>query len=84
VFRAGGSGGLVGEGFGAIEVNGSVFEGVEERDVGLNGEEVVGDVVAGGEWGGFCGWIGHVCSLLEVRELPLHRRQTNRWQLCAG
>jgi hypothetical protein len=41
-------------------------------------------VVAGGEGGGFCGWIGHGCSLLEVRELPLHRRQTNRWQLCAG
>jgi len=51
---------LVDEGFGAIEVNGGVFEGVEERDVGLNGEEVVGDVVAGGEGGGFCGWIGHV------------------------
>jgi hypothetical protein len=41
-------------------------------------------VVAGCEGGGFCGWIGHGCSLLEVRELPLHRRQTNRWQLCAG
>jgi hypothetical protein len=51
---------LVGEGFGAVEVNGGVFEGVEEGDVGLDGEEVVSDVVAGGEGGGSCGWIGHV------------------------
>jgi hypothetical protein len=49
----------VGEGFGAIEVNGSVFEGVEEGDIGLDGEEVVGDVVAGGEGCGFCGCLRH-------------------------
>lgn len=60
MFRAGGGRGLVGEGFGAVEVDGSVFEGVEEGDVGLDGEEVVGDVVAGGEGGGYRGWIGHV------------------------
>jgi hypothetical protein len=57
----------VGEGFGAIEVNGSVFEGVEEGDIGLDGEEVVGDVVAGGEGCGFCGWIGHRCSSLVIK-----------------
>lgn len=74
----------MGERFGAVEVNRSVLESVEQWDVGLDGEEVVIDVVTAGEGGGFCSGIGHRCSLLEVRELPLHRRQTNRWQLCAG
>ena len=74
----------MGKGFGAAEVDSNVLERVEQRDAGLNGKEVEVDMVAADKGGGSCGWIGHVCSLLEVRELPLNRRQTNRWQLCAG
>ncbi len=40
-------GGLMGEGFCAVEVDGCVFEGVEEGDIGMDGERVVRDVVAG-------------------------------------
>jgi hypothetical protein len=49
----------MGEGFGAVEVDGGVFESVEEGDIGLYGEEVVGDVVAGGEGGGYRGCLRH-------------------------
>lgn len=74
----------MGKGFGAAEVDSNVLEGVEQRDAGLNGKEVEVDVVAADKGGGSCGWIVHGYSLLEVRELPPHRRQTSRWQLCAG
>jgi hypothetical protein len=33
----------------------------------LDGEEMVGDVVAGGEGGGSCGWIGHRCNSLVIK-----------------
>ena len=52
----------MGEGFGATEVDRGVFQRVEQRDAGLDGEEVVVDVVAGGEGGGFCGCVSHCCS----------------------
>jgi len=53
---------LMGQGFGATEVYGGGFEGVEDRDAGLDGEQVMVDVVAVGEGGGFCGGFGHVQS----------------------
>jgi hypothetical protein len=36
-----------------------MFQGIEQGDVGLYGEEVVVGVIAGGERGGFCGCVGH-------------------------
>jgi len=59
VARLGGEGRLMGQGFGATEVYGGGFEGVEDRDAGLDGEQVMVDVVAVGEGGGFCGGLGH-------------------------
>lgn len=47
MFRNGGVGGLLGEGFRAAEKDRGVFQGVEQGNVGLYGEEVVVDVVAG-------------------------------------
>ncbi|KOX98453.1 hypothetical protein AM274_30955 [Pseudomonas nunensis] len=83
MFPAGGVWGLMGEGFGAAEVDRSVLQGIDKGDAGLYGEEVMVDVVAGGEGGGCCGWVGHV-HLLKKWSRHVIAVKRIRWQLYAG